>query len=335
VPNDRSIGHNSGLNLKNRFLQSLDPLVTQDIFAKANSVSVELRSWAAPYTSIRAIRAYPLALSVAAAAPFADHSALVDTAKVSLWVFTLDDLLDEEGLSLEELRRRGASYRAIAHGEAVADASDPLAMALIDVRNSLASYRLFPALAAVWAAALCRTIDGMLLELDWREAYRRDGASALPSIDDYVKNGLDSIGGPPHIWSAIITTGDPTVVNQMSLFSEIERAASICVRLANDLQSSPKEAAEEKPNSLVILGQELVQQGFEPAEASRIARIRVQEAIRRELARLDGLQAEARTSSGQPEAAASDIARFVCEFYLEHDYHTFTSERPSGEFNAG
>ena len=334
MPHDQSAEPESRLNLKNRFLQALDPSVSQSIFSKSQWVSEELRKWAVPYAPIRTVRTYPLALSVAAAAPFADRAALLDTAKVSLWVFTLDDLFDERGVPKAELYRRAVNYRAIANGETVPDASDPLAVALFDVRRSLAEYPLFHSLTNIWPIALCRTINGMERELDWREACRRDGQGALPTYDEYVENGLDSIGGPPHIWAAILTTGDASVTAQIPLFSDIERSASTCVRLANDLQSASKEAEEAKPNSLVILGHALSQRGFEPIEAWRIARIRVQEAIRRELSKLDGLQAQARTLTGRPEAVATDIARFVCEFYLDHDYHTFAHENSSGEIDG-
>jgi hypothetical protein len=316
-----------------RFLQSLSPSVSQEISAKAAWVSGELRAWAAPYAPIRAIRAYPLALSVTAAAPFASTAELLDTARVSLWVFTLDDLFDEDGLSPAELLRRAASYRAIAHGDS-ASSPDPLAVALTDVRKSLVDYPLFQELTTTWARALCRTIDGMVREQQWRIAWRRDGIAALPGYNEYVKNGLNSIGGPPHIWSAIITTDDSTVLRQMKLFGEIERTASTCVRLANDLQSEVKEADEAKPNSLTILSQQLVRRGVEPSEARQSARVWVQEAITHELKRLDLLRGQARTETGRPEAVATDIAHFVCEFYRNHDYHTFVAEDSSGGLNG-
>ena len=75
---------------ENGYLGSLDPTVRQEIFSKAALVSDELKLWAAAYSTIRTVRTFPLALSVAAAAPFATPSELLDTARVSLWVFTLD-----------------------------------------------------------------------------------------------------------------------------------------------------------------------------------------------------------------------------------------------------
>ena len=49
--------------------------------------------------------------------------------------------------------------------------------------------------------------------------------------------------------------------------------------------------------------------------------------VRVDITDSDQLQAAARTQTGRPEAAIADIARFVCDFYTEHDYHTFAAQR--------
>ncbi|HLZ08735.1 MAG TPA: terpene synthase family protein, partial [Chloroflexota bacterium] len=162
-------------------------------------------------------------------------------------------------------------------------------------------------------------------------AYRRHGIAVLPSYEEYVENGLNSIGGPPHVWSAIITTGDSSVPWHLRHLREMERVSSTCVRLANDLQSHSKEIAEEKLNSLLVVSHALIRRGLTPVDALREARVYVQGAIARELADLDGLEAQARTKTGRPEAVTANIARFVCDFYAHYDYHTFTKETEPGE----
>jgi hypothetical protein len=315
---------------QNQYLRGQDPSVRHSIFEKATWVSEALGAWAAPYALIRTVRTYPLALSVSAAAPFENRLELLNTARVNLWVFTLDDLFDEEGLPPAVLLERAASYRAIAHGEPLADASDPLALALGEVMSGLATYPLFQVLREEWANALCRTIDGMVQEHRWRLAYRRDGLAALPAYEEYVENGLKSVGGPPYVWSAIITTGDASVPWHLRHLREMERVASTCVRLANDLQSFTKEIAEEKPNSLLIVRQAMIRRGLAPEDALHEAQISIQAAITRELADLDSLEAQARTRTGRPEAVTANIARFVCEFYARYDYHTFAKETQPG-----
>ena len=81
------------------FLTSLGPADRARILDLAARAAERLERWAAHYPVIRAVRIRPLALSVAAAAPFSSVEALVSTARLSLWVFTVDDLFDEGGVS--------------------------------------------------------------------------------------------------------------------------------------------------------------------------------------------------------------------------------------------
>jgi hypothetical protein len=283
-----------------------------------------LHRWAARHPLIRRVRVWPLSLSVAAAAPMSSVEALIATARVSLWVFTLDDLFDEERVPQAELVRRAERYRAIAQDQPTAPAADNLAIALREIRQELASYPLFETpLGHAWAQALCGTIDGMTREYYWRLSYRKDGGASLPTYDEYVANGLYSIGGPPHIWASIITAGDPSAAEHLAELREMERIASTCIRLANDLQSYTKELAEEKFNALVLISRELEAQGVPVDESHRRAEARVRAAIAAGLEELGELQARVGTRTGHPEAAVADIARFVCDFYNAHDYHTF------------
>jgi hypothetical protein len=222
--------------------------------------------------------------------------------------------------------RRAERYRAITRGETVSTANDSLARALVEVRDDLASYPLFATLGTTWADAMCGTIDGMTREYFWRRSYRDDSAFVMPTYDEYVANGLYSIGGPPHIWAAIITVGDLSSVDSVEHLSEMEHLSSSCIRLANDLQSYAKELAEENINALIIISQQLAAQGVDAAEAYRQAELRVRAAIGAGLESLGRLQKKAATATGHPEAAVADIARFVCDFYNSHDYHTFYTE---------
>jgi hypothetical protein len=304
------------------FLKALRPTEQVHVFDLTVRASRTLHHWAARYPLIRRERVWPLALSVAAAAPFCSVDALIATARLSLWVFTLDDLFDDERVPMVELRRRAARYRAIARDQPADEGGDSLAQALREVRDDLAHYALFPALGEAWAKALCGTIDAMMREHQWRNGYQRTGAAALPGYMDYVANGLYSIGGPPHVWASLITIDDPSTSQKLAQLRAMERAACICIRLANDLQSFDKEVREGKINALVLLSQQAVQDGCSLAEAHALATAQVRTEIAEGLEQLDALQATAGTATGRPEAAIADIARFVCDFYVHHDYHT-------------
>jgi hypothetical protein len=313
--------------LHSHFLELRDPADQVRIFDLSARAAQTLHRWAARYPLIRRVRVWPLALSVAAAAPFASVEALISTARLSLWVFTLDDLFDEERVPQVELQRRADRYRAIAEGRPAPTAPDSLAAALREIREDLASYPLFADLGSVWAEALCGTISGMEHEYQWRLRYRREGADALPPYDEYVQTGLYSIGGPPHVWAAVITSGDASTPEHLPLLRQMEQVASTCIRLANDLRSYQKEIEEGKINALVLLSRTFRQEGAGEAEAYRRAEAAVRAEIDRGLLRMAELQAAGRTQTGYPEAAIADIARFVCDFYTEHDYHTFAGQR--------
>ena len=317
--------------LRSRFLESLTIPEQTRIFDLSARAAQGLYHWAARYPLIRRVRVWPLALSVAAAAPFSSVEALISTARLSLWVFTLDDLFDEERVPENELMRRAERYRAIVQYRRMPAPGDSLAAAICEVRDDLARYPLFTSLGAEWSRALCGTINGMVQEYNWRLSYRRLGASILPSYAEYLAAGLYSIGGPPHIWAAIITGGDGSASRHLEPLRSMEKAASTCIRLANDVQSYAKEVSEGKFNALVLLSRAFEQGGLRAADALEAAHTRVRAEIAAGLGTLRQLQAAACTESGRPEAAVADIARFVCEFYTQHDYHSFLQETAQQE----
>lgn len=314
--------------LQSTFLAQLDPDQKLRVFDLTTRASRELHRWATRYPLIRRVRVWPLSLSVAAAAPFATADALVTMARMSLWVFTIDDLFDEETVPFAELTRRVTRYREILAGGNLTGQRErnTLAVALHDIRQDLSRYDLFPALQAEWAAAVTGTLDAMMREHHWRSLYRTssDGPN-LPSYQMYLDDGLFSIGGPPHIWTTLIAIGDQSILQHLELLQAMEREVSLCIRLANDLQSYKKEIAEGKINAIVIRQQEALALGYSPEAALERACDIVRQEMLAGLERCAQLQNRTRTATGQPEQAIADIARFVCDFYVHHDYHTFTA----------
>src|SRR5204863_9234262 len=138
----------------------------------------------------------------------------------------------------------------------------------------------------------------------WRLAYRKgaDDGATLPTYEEYVATGRYSIGGPPHIWAALITTGDPSTPAHLDHLRAMEEIASTCIRLANDLQSYQKEIDEGKINALVILSRELRAQGMSQERAYELAEARVHADIVAGLNQLTELRKAAVTNTGRPEA---------------------------------
>jgi terpene synthase-like protein len=313
--------------LKSQFLANLNDDERLHVFDLTARTARELHHWAAHYPLIRRVRVWPLSLSVAAAARFCAVSSLVSMARMNLWVFTIDDLFDEEIVPYNELRRRAARYRQILGGERAIPGKerDTLTLALQDIRDDLAHYPLFGDLGGHWANAVSQTIESMTLEHNWRSNYRRPAdTQVMPTYEAYIEHGLYSIGGPPHIWTALIAIDDPSTSVHLARLQRMEREASICIRLANDLQSHAKELQEGKINSIIIRQRELAACGISEQVALDHARASAQANIQRGLKSCLELQHLASTTTGYPERAIADIAHFVCDFYVHHDYHTFT-----------
>jgi hypothetical protein len=321
------------LGLHRQFLENHSQANQVRIFDLTARVSHALRLWAARYPLVRRVRVWPLALSVAAAAPWSSVQALISTARVSLWVFTLDDIFDEERVPDNEMMRRADRYRMLAHGSPIGAVEDSMATALQEIRADLTTYPLFGSLGDEWANALCGTIDGMMREFQWRAMLHNDPSWQLPSYEEYIANGLYSIGGPPHIWAELITGNDASTPDHVDRLRPMERIASTCIRLANDLRSYGKEVAEGNINALVLHGRTFEAAAFSRDEAHQQAERQVRDDIADGLATLDVLRSTASTRTRRPESAIADIAHLVCDFYRQHDYHTFLTQ--AGEAHDG
>ena len=153
-----------------------------------------------------------------------------------------------------------------------------------------------------------------------------DENATLPSYAEYVATGRYSIGGPPHIWAALITSDDASTPKHLDHLRGMEELASTGIRLANDLQSYQKEIQEGKINALVILSRALRARGASQTAAYTQAEAHVRADIEAGLDRLTRLRDSAVTATARPEAAIDNIARFVCDFYTHHDYHTFLAQ---------
>ncbi|MFL5801105.1 MAG: terpene synthase family protein [Roseiflexaceae bacterium] len=287
-----------------------------------------LHPWVARYPLIRRVRVWPLCLSVVAAAPFCAVSSLASMARMSLWVFTIDDLFDEESVPYNELHRRVDRYlQFLDTGQAMPrEKHDTLTNALHDIRDDLARYPLFSPLESYWVHAVSQTLRSMIMEHGWRAAHRSSAnTQVMPTYEAYLEQGVYSIGGPPHVWATLIAIDDPSTLEHLPRLRQMEYEASLCIRLANDLQSHAKELKEGKINSIIIRQRELIAGGTDAESALAQARATVQAAIQHGLARCTELHSLSSTATGHPERAITDIARFVCDFYMHHDYHTFTT----------
>jgi len=315
------------LALRTPLLAAQPPEEQARLLDLTNLTVEHLAEWLERYPIVRRVRAWPVALSIVAAAPWCSVPELVAVTQLGLWIFALDDVFDEQLLPEPELLRCAADYQALALGQPPARAGDALFGALDDVQRTLQAFPLFSMLRDEWASAMCRCIQAMVQEYRWRQAYRAGDLAAQPSYEVYLDNGAASIGIPPHDWATIIVTGDASAADHRAYLREMDHLAAVCVRLANDLRSSAKEVAEGNINSLVILEQALERRGLEASAARLEAHQQVHAELAARLEALWRLRAGARTRSQRPEASIAAIAQFCSEFYAQFDYHTLATGR--------
>jgi hypothetical protein len=314
--------------LRSPFFESRAPSERSRIVRQCLAVSERLHWWMLRYPLVSRVRVGPLALAVAAAAPFADVEALFLTARLRLWLDALADLFDQRFLTETDLERRLDGYRAVARarplGQAALPTDDLLAEALRGVRDDLAAFPLFSAFEVEWMAAVDGAIDALHREHRWSVAYQLSDASALPGYEDYLANGRFSVGGPAYSCTAAIVADDRSAVTHAAHLRKLTVLAATCLCLARDSRRHAPDVAvgRIRVNAVSVLRQVLVARGS-PAEAALVEALALVRAeIDRGLATLAMEGEFARTRTGYPEAAIADLAHFSCEFYTHDDRHT-------------
>ncbi len=308
---------------ENCFLEEKKQIEKTQVFEHCQITADRLQNWAMDYKLVRPERIMPLALTLSSTHPVNDLDAVFISACTNLWIFAIDDFIDESKLADEELKIHAETYQSIIKGHNSPTPSDELGGMIHQIRTELQQYPLFKELENDWTEALCRMIRGMTMENQWRDEFH--SSRKLPSIKEYLENGLYSVGGPPHIWTVLITLGDPSAVPEKIILQEMGKLASTCIRLANDWQSYEKEVREGGINALTIWNNHLFRE-LDYEIALKKSQNHLIDLINQNLKKLKAIKAEIRTTTGFPEQAIENIAEFVCEFYMQHDFHTMVQD---------
>nr|WP_255216043.1 terpene synthase family protein [Pseudenhygromyxa sp. WMMC2535] len=233
-----------------------------------------------------------------------------------LWIFALDDAMDEAERPLSELGEIAVNIERVLLLREVRPAAgeSPLCRSLVELRESLPE-TLDPTLVSEWVRTTNYMVRGMLVEAYWRKLQAVATAKrGLPSFEDYMSAAWYSVGVPPMVKLALALLGAESPLEH----GVLERAvlhASRAVRLANDLQTYEKELAEGCANAVTILAQRV---GVDAARA------RIAEEIAEELQALEACA----SGAGVVENMLARTGVLLCDFYTRHDYHTFGSSSP-------
>ena len=309
----------------------LDTLSTEEkqrIKGRTDELVELLEKWARQYPFIRATRIPTTALVAATVLPRMSVSDALTVAQVVLWIFGVDDKIDELILTLSEIRRRAERWYSIAnHGPRdEIDDSDELTAILVEIREALSKSHTFEPLREYWSNSIRGLIETMIQECQYGLQYNAYGADVLPPLEKYLDDGIDSIG--MHVWQSavLILSRDSSVVEHFESISEAIEHAGVAIRLYNDVRTFDRTMQEGGMNSVLIMYHTMLNRY--PHTTRENALIKTKQYILQladsHAQRCYDLVGQLETDSGKFEEATSRLVAFHACFYSrnEYDYHT-------------
>jgi hypothetical protein len=326
------------------------PLVDRaHVLQTALSIYPEVENWVAQFTVILPQRIAGTCLAIAATAPHAQPSVIVEVSVISLILFAVDDLGDitesflDMTLTVEEVEVMLTLYVKLVQSggnSTYRDYPDLIkvfstineAQPWMQLANALTKFcqelQKFPA-ATIYYGILAKhfelALEAQRTELHWSQAFKETGTYS--TYEQYLLNGRKSIAASTVMSSLLAMVGEPVDsefslkphANLETLIDEVMLTACSSIRLANDIRSFERERQAQKPNSLLIL---MLTQGFSQKEAEAI----ILKEINTYLQKM-----ETPISLLPPSLSAwGDTVRrlcwFSCAWYQTREFHDFTKQ---------
>lgn len=322
------------------FLDTLSAEEKHHIKDRTSALMEMLQEWARQHHLIRTTRIPAAALVAAMALPRIPLADSLLVAQMMLWIFAVDDRADERMVTLAELRRKTEQWCLIAnHGAGNNDDGDDLAAILLEMRRELSKSHLFEPLREYWVSRL--RLLGKTMIQEYQDGLKYDtthGTNSLPSLDEYLHNGIHSIGLPFWKSTVLILLRDASVIQHFKPINRAIEYAGAAVRLYNDVRSLDKEIREGNINSIIIKYHATLETipSISRKEALAEARQHVLQLADSYAQRCHDQVGQIETTSGQFEEATIRIVAFHAYFYgrSEYDYHT-TSQAAAYEILGG
>ena len=297
----------------------------QFFWERTQILAQALEEWMRGYSCMRPVRIPLLALLTAMTSPHVPAPDVIGGEKMALWIFGIDDLADERRVSLADFLEKGERWcQSARDGKDSGGENDELTTMILEIRQDIERFRLSEPLLDRWVSGVSRVVEAMAQEYRYALLFNTEGDQALPSLGEYLNEGLYSLGLP--LWSTVIwiTQDDPSILAQIELIDVATRHASRATRLYNDLRTFDKEMAEGNVNSVMIAYYKVLADHEVPpesglAEAKRYI-LQLADFFGRECYTL---LKQIHTESGQVEETLSRLVAFHSYFYgrSEHDYH--------------
>ena len=310
----------------NGFFDTLDAVEKVKAQETVVALTRVMEGWAPRYSSVLPIRIPAIALHNVAIMPQLNILASALIGKLTLWIFGIDDVIDDRRVSLEELRQ-GLAQRwcQIASGDSYAetDDGDQLAAMLGEIRKELSGYPLFKSLSAEWSTNVRLLIESGVRQYQYALEYEAHGPKALPTLDEYLQNGIYTIGIPWWALTLAIVLDDSSVMEHWGVMEEVARSTSAAVRLYNDVQSLDKELQENNVSSVIIKYHGILGRNSQVTEESSLSEAKqyIWQMADSYTQKCYDLTRSTRTKSGQFEAIMHRMAAYNAFFYHGYDYN--------------
>jgi hypothetical protein len=286
-----------------------------------------LEQWACQYASLRPSRIPTAALATAVVVPRMSLSDSLSMARMILWIFGVDDRVDEHKMTLVKMQRIARQWYVIAsHGPGDSPNNDnELTRILVEMRRELSSAHLFDPLREYWASRLRLLVITMAREYQYGIQYSTYGPRALPSFDEYLRGGMHSIGLPFWQATALILLRDPSVIEHFEPIDEAITYAGAAARLYNDVRTLDKELQEGGVNSVLIALQAMLKRNVKSTKEGALDRAKqyVLQQAGSYAQKCYDLLDRFDTDSGQVEETIYRLIAFHAYYYgCEYDYHS-------------
>lgn len=287
-----------------------------------DSVVSDAQQWCDGWSLFNRGPILPLALLTCVQFPHLSSAQVGLRVRSSLWIYALDDLVDNGDIADADLQNLLARCLDVARCGRVGADMHELATTLSRLRDDFSTQPMWDAVFPAWVSSLELLLDGMMREHMVRRQLRDDGVLLSPlSVDDYLRFAAHSIG-LPHQWVAgLAMEPDEGIRDDLPSLVRLAEQCGIAMRLANDGATWNREEAEGGVNAV-----RLERWSFDPEVPSRLAlllaRRRVQRRMGQELEACRDLAASIRRSA----AVASRFVRateFGVDLYARQDLRTW------------
>ncbi|MFE8912137.1 terpene synthase family protein [Streptomyces globisporus] len=215
----------------------------------ALKVLADLRSWAAEHPQV--LGATPieaLAISTAAISPWRGAGELRLSARMYVWAYALDDHVEQNVRSLDELDDLFGRCEAVVRGGG-RDDSHPLLASLSGWQSELERAPHYPKLAGLWGDRFAEALRGE--RYDWTAGLARDRGEGPSDPQEYLTYAASSNAWITHFPRWATSDRDDLVENLPLLDSALE-TIEVAVRLSNDLATFERERAEPGQNNILM-----------------------------------------------------------------------------------